>query len=421
VNARGFARLRPLLVLPPAAAAVVCVVLVREFLAVYRGGTVGGLFCGGAAGGGCEAVAAHPAALLLGFPLAGWGLLLQVALVALAVGAWVLRGPERRALLAAGTSLAAGGVLGALWLLRVMWVEVGATCGACLTVHGLTALAFLGFAAALVAERRAAPQPLRWRLLLPGLPRGDAQDESAHFKALLRLLGWAAFLGAAGLVATGTLLPLREIRHWGERQVRAFHESLRAEAPTVDMARFDDRPWSGSPDADLRIAVVGDFACGQCRALERTLGELDRAWPGRIATVFVHAPLSSACNPAVPTDLHPEACWLAAAGECAAEQGRFDAYRRLLFGALAPREVNRAGVLARLDELGVDEAFFGACMSDGRGAAAVRRDVELCRELGLTTTPSIVVEGHPKLGSVYPWMLREMLEPMLARSAEGAR
>lgn len=406
--------LRGALVVPPVLAAVVAAQLAAEFLVAYRGGLARGLFCG--TGAGCEQVAAHPSALWFGYPLAGWGLALQLVLIAAALGALCLRAPERRALLALGTLLSSGGTLFGLWLVRVMWVEVGAWCGGCLVVHALTATAALGFASALARS----PGPLRWSALLPGRAAHE-RDEDTYFRTLIKVLGGLVLAAALGITWVAIATPLREVRAWGLAQVEEFHALRAARAPRVDMARFDDQPWQGSEQASVSVAVVGDFECSQCRALAHTLDDLRARWPGALRTCFVNAPLGAACNPALTTDLHPHACGLAARAECAAEQGRFAAFHRLLFDELAPNDARTEVVDARLSELGLDLAAFQACLDEGRGAAAVASDLALCRELGLTTTPSIVIDGYPKLGSVHPWMLRAMLEPLLAERADGTR
>lgn len=398
-----------LLAVPPLAGALLCGWLASEFLAVFGGGVASGLFCGGASSD-CAAAAAHPSALLLGYPLAGWGLGFQLVLLALALGVASLRDPERETFLAAGTALAASGSLFALWLVRVMVVELGATCGACLLAHGLTLLSLIGFAATWRHGRSGSP--VHWRLLLPA-PRAHAADESTYFKSLIKLLGWLVLLVALGLSWSRIHTPLSELRDWGAAQVAAFHARRVAGEPALDLTRFDDQPWRGAADAPVRVVVVGDFECNQCRTLARTLDELRAEWPGLLRTSFVNAPLSSRCNPAVPTDLHPLACWLAAAGECAAEQGRFDAFHELLFRELPPSGVEHTHVEAQLEQLGLERRVFEACMEQGRGAEAVAGDLALCRELGLTTTPSLVIEGHVKLGSVHPWMLRAMLAPLV--------
>ena len=405
-----------LLALPPAAAAVICGWLARDFLEVFGGGVAAGLFCGDATGGSsfdCATMAAHPSALLLGFPLAGWGLGFQLVLLALALGACLLRAPERRSFLAAGAALAAIGVLVALWLLRVMWVEIGASCGGCLAVHGLTTLSLLGFGGALFGARTS--EPLRWRLLLPAR-HAFARDESAYFKSLIKLLGWLVLLASLALTWSRIHTPLAELRGWGTQQVAAFHARRASGAAVIDMTRFEGQPWRGAPQAPVSIVVVGDFECSQCRALARALDDLDQEWPGMLRTAFLNAPLSSRCNPAVPADLHPAACWLAAASECAAEQGLFDVFHDLLLRDLPAHGAEPRVIEERLVALGLEPAAFAACMEAGRGAAAVDADLALCRELGLTTTPSLVIEGHMKLGSVHPWMLRELLAPLVGEA-----
>jgi protein-disulfide isomerase len=70
----------------------------------------------------------------------------------------------------------------------------------------------------------------------------------------------------------------------------------------------------GPENADITVVVFSDFECPMCRtfALE-TFPEFEARYPGRVALVFRHWPLTG----------HRLAYPAARASECAAQQGRF--------------------------------------------------------------------------------------------------
>jgi protein-disulfide isomerase len=164
---------------------------------------------------------------------------------------------------------------------------------------------------------------------------------------------------------------------------------------------------------------VGDFQCNYCRALANHLERMREAAPQRIRLIFVNAPIDSRCNPAITGKSHEDACWLAEAGECAAEEGKFWAFHDWLYRRMAFAQVKKATVDRRFAEIGLDPGRVRECMSSGRPRAAVEADLALCRELGLTTTPSLVLNGHVKRGSVFPWMLRGMVRAALRAAARA--
>lgn len=102
--------------------------------------------------------------------------------------------------------------------------------------------------------------------------------------------------------------------------------------------------------------------------------------PGKLKYVVVDFPL---------TGLHPLAFKSHEAARCAADQGKFWEMHARLFAnqaALAPADLE-----AHAQALGLDPSAFGECLSGGRHADAVRRDMEEGRKLGITGTPTFLL------------------------------
>ena len=75
--------------------------------------------------------------------------------------------------------------------------------------------------------------------------------------------------------------------------------------------------------------------------------------------------------------------------------------------------------MENLESLYLDREAFHACMDSGRAMKSVAHDIQLCGQLGLTVTPSLVINGHALRGSVFPWMLRRMVLAALAHTQAG--
>lgn len=100
--------------------------------------------------------------------------------------------------------------------------------------------------------------------------------------------------------------------------------------------------------------------------------------------------------------LGPESKWAAEASECAAEQDAFWEYHDLLYdrqsgenqGAFSKENLKRwAG------ELGLNTDAFDQCLDEGKYASIVEQEVQLSKQIGVTSTPTFLINGQPVLGA----------------------
>ncbi len=85
--------------------------------------------------------------------------------------------------------------------------------------------------------------------------------------------------------------------------------------------------------------------------------------------------------------IHPLAFKASEATHCAEEQGKFwEMHRRLFENQRALEPWNE-----HAEALGLETARFEECLSSGKHAAAVRRDMAEARKAGVTGTPSFVL------------------------------
>ena len=128
-------------------------------------------------------------------------------------------------------------------------------------------------------------------------------------------------------------------------------------------------------------------------------------FPGRIRLVYKDFPLA----------FHAGARPAAEAARCAAGQGQFWPYHDLLF--LSMPAFSREALLGYAERLRLDRAAFTACLDSGRHRDAVGRDVEEGRALGVTGTPTFIVNGRKLVGAQPFAVLRDAVQDALDDAA----
>ena len=68
--------------------------------------------------------------------------------------------------------------------------------------------------------------------------------------------------------------------------------------------KLDTVPMIGSPDASNVLVYLFDYTCPHCRALHPILVETQRQFSNRLGIVCLPMPLSTSCNPFLPTNVH---------------------------------------------------------------------------------------------------------------------
>lgn len=139
----------------------------------------------------------------------------------------------------------------------------------------------------------------------------------------------------------------------------------------------------GPASAPLQVVYFSDFECPACRTFHARLDSLSGRHPGRVAVTVLHFPIES---------LHPHARAAAVAAECTGDQARFAEFSRLLFGTQERIGITAWDAVAR--EAGVpDLDAFRRCTAGAEAPARVRRHEALAGRLGVSGTPTVIVNG----------------------------
>lgn len=149
---------------------------------------------------------------------------------------------------------------------------------------------------------------------------------------------------------------------------------------TVDLA---DSPAKGPNDAILTVVAWSDFECPACGRIIPLIHKFQEAHPKEVRFVHKYYPLEK----------HTNAKRAAMAAFAAGKQGKYWEMEKTLFEnqeALAPAEINRYAQNIKLDM-----KRFADDMGSRAAEETIARDVTQAEELGLRSTPFVVVNGRP--------------------------
>ncbi len=126
-----------------------------------------------------------------------------------------------------------------------------------------------------------------------------------------------------------------------------------------------------------------------------------KEYDGRVRLVFKDMPLP----------FHDKARPAHEAARCAAEAGKFWPYHDRLF-AEQPA-FDRDELIQYAVDAGIERAPFVRCLEERRFAAAVEADVAQARALGISGTPTFLINGRPVVGAQSVETFRSVIDDAL--------
>ncbi|MDJ0784856.1 MAG: thioredoxin domain-containing protein [Desulfosarcinaceae bacterium] len=161
----------------------------------------------------------------------------------------------------------------------------------------------------------------------------------------------------------------------------------RTDAQLLAINVVRELPTAGSPsqgpvDAPVTIVIFSDFECGFCARMAEMLTEVRVAYPEEVRLVFKNYPLRG----------HRFALRAAQAALAAGTMGRFWEFHDALYENFD--QLNEQ----KLDEirasLNLDKDTFAAQLQAPQVIDAIRADMRLGREVKVTGTPTVFVNGR---------------------------
>jgi protein-disulfide isomerase len=185
------------------------------------------------------------------------------------------------------------------------------------------------------------------------------------------------------------------------QQLRSQANVLITLAPPVADFALGDAPRLGRADAPVKLVEFADYECPYCVKVFPHVVKLHEEFGDQLAIYFKDLPLP----------MHAQARKAAEAARCAGAQGKFWEYHDLLFSS---RQLEIPQLKKDARDLSLDGPRFDKCLDSGAQAAAVEKDFEQAKQLGLEGTPSFFVEGHFFSGGVDYATLHDLVVQQLS-------
>lgn len=190
-----------------------------------------------------------------------------------------------------------------------------------------------------------------------------------------------------------------------------------AVAAKASPKRTVEPPSRGPANAPISIETYSDFECPYCAQGALLLRKLEQLYPGKIRVIWRNFPL----------EFHERALPAASAALAAYEEGGNVAFWKMHdllfvghFTAGGPRLAD-ADFIAFSQKLGLDPQRIVSAAKTGRFRQAVGADLARGRALGITGTPSFVVNGHLIEGIVPLAAFRHAIDALLRQRQERLR
>lgn len=175
----------------------------------------------------------------------------------------------------------------------------------------------------------------------------------------------------------------RKKEFFDELRTRAQIEMLLERPELMNLhITADDDPYLGGEDAKITIIEFADYQCPFCTKVGSTLKDLLANKGDTIKVVFRDFPLPS----------HKNATMAAEAAECADEQGKFWAYNELLFNNQQSLSIDNLKDYAK--GIGLNTEKFNRCLDSGIQRSEVEKDIADGKRAGITSTPSLFINGY---------------------------
>lgn len=171
---------------------------------------------------------------------------------------------------------------------------------------------------------------------------------------------------------------MRLFRELQTRHLKEGKLEIALNPPRVNATLPEHAPERGPKDAAIQLMEFSDFACPHSQKAQETLNALWKLYPEQIRHIWRAMPID---------DKHPcqTALW-------AHHQGRYWPMRTLLFKHNG--EFNMENLAQKAAELNLDTASLKNELNDGKETKQLDEDLDMASQLGLTTSPSFLINGR---------------------------
>ncbi len=158
----------------------------------------------------------------------------------------------------------------------------------------------------------------------------------------------------------------------------------------------------GPKNAKVTVVEYSDFQCPFCSRFEPSVQKLLAEYKDKIQFTYRHFPLDA---------IHPNARPAAIASECAAEQGKFYEYHKVMFEK--QEQLGDALYQQAAKDLKLDVGKFNDCLKSDRPSKKVDADYQSGLAAGVQGTPTTFINGSPVSGAQPYELLKSAVDAAL--------
>jgi protein-disulfide isomerase len=182
-------------------------------------------------------------------------------------------------------------------------------------------------------------------------------------------------------------------------------ESLEKRYRSTDTKFIDvsEAPMEGNPKAKVTLVEFADYECPHCKRFQPVLRQILDEFHDEVRVYFKHYPLPQ----------HTNARLAAEAAVAAQKQGKFWPFQDKLWenqDNLSPADMEKFA-----KEAGLDVTKFRADLDDAKTKARVQKDRTDGTTLGLSSTPTLYIDGREYTDAKDTESLREWIKEEIAK------
>lgn len=184
-------------------------------------------------------------------------------------------------------------------------------------------------------------------------------------------------------------------------------EALPQQPQTRELSEEEWARAVGETATNPAVTIVEffDFQCPFCKQGLPALSHVVETFGEDVQVIRRHLPLK---------EIHPAAIPAAIAAECAREQGKFDAYHAMLFANQDSLSAEQSLYEGFADELGIEDIdAFADCVTDQEPLSRIQADAALAKDLQISSTPTLVINGTVFPGAPSPEALETIVGSMI--------
>jgi len=170
----------------------------------------------------------------------------------------------------------------------------------------------------------------------------------------------------------------------------------------------DGHPWIGAENGKVVITEFTDYLCFQCSKMNYYLRKMVARYPGKIKIIHHHFPMDHTVNPIVKSPIHKGAGALAILSIYAATEGKFWQTNDYLFANA--RFTDRVDLKVLADEIGLDFEKLSRSLLRNDFSNKLHRDIMDGLKLGVSGTPTFLIDGKLYSGRIPPEILLQVAD-----------